>query len=265
MSLNQLSKHFCGSNWGISKTCILKASTASSNVEKRWPLILFFTYGNKKKSFGAKSGLYSGVFKNAVVWELTLSWWRVIRLRRLVFLISWKTTGKQTIVYHSELTVLRYSNGTIGHVQFFSGLYDGWLIKSMFWSFIAKNLQIKRLAVCSSIFYYSKKMDQTICIKFCALNPPIGMIGIWFQCYSHTHMIRHQLWPFVANLDRRWTLSTSPERCPCWLWRLASLLWAEHKLSCGITGLSKTKNMSMTMLGQPGRWKHWSSKENDFR
>ena len=37
---------------------------------------------------------------------------RVIRLRRLVYLISWKTTGKQIVVYHAELIVLRCSSGT---------------------------------------------------------------------------------------------------------------------------------------------------------
>ena len=31
---------------------------------------------------------------------------------RLVFLISWKTTVKQMVVYHSELTVVRCSSGT---------------------------------------------------------------------------------------------------------------------------------------------------------
>ena len=40
-------------------------------------------------------------------------WWRVLRLRRLVFLISWKITGKQMIMYHLELTVLCCSSGTI--------------------------------------------------------------------------------------------------------------------------------------------------------
>ena len=60
MRLNQLWKHFCHSDWGISKTCILNTSITFSGVEKRWRLILFFTYGNKKKSFGAKSGLYGG-------------------------------------------------------------------------------------------------------------------------------------------------------------------------------------------------------------
>ena len=43
---------------------------------------------------------------------------------------------------------------------------------------------------------------------------PFGMIELWFQCHSHTYMIRHQLRPFWGNLDRRWTLSTSPEQCP---------------------------------------------------
>ena len=92
-----------------------------------WLRHRFFRYRKalKNKSFGVKSGLYGGwliksifwVLKNAVVWadvwELALSWWRVIRLRRLVFLISWKTTGKQMVVYHSKLTVQRWSSGTI--------------------------------------------------------------------------------------------------------------------------------------------------------
>ena len=47
------------------------------------------------------------------------------------------------------------------------------------------------------------------------LNAFIGMIGLWFQCHSCTSMIRHKLWPFWAHLDRRWTLSTSPERRHC--------------------------------------------------
>ena len=34
----------------------------------------------------------------------------------------------------------------------------------------------------------------------------------------------------------------------CWLWRLASLLWAEHKLNFGITGLRKAEKVSMMML-----------------
>ena len=35
------------------------------------------------------------------------------------------------------------------------------------------------------------------------LDASIGMIGLWLQCHSHTPMIRHQLWDFWANLNRR--------------------------------------------------------------
>ena len=38
----------------------------------------------------------------------------------------------------------------------------------------------------------------------------IGSIGFWFHAIAS-----HQLWPFCANLDRRWTSSKSAERCPC--------------------------------------------------
>ena len=37
----------------------------------------------------------------------------MIRLRRLVFLISWKTAGKRMGVYHSQITVLRCSSDMI--------------------------------------------------------------------------------------------------------------------------------------------------------
>ena len=47
------------------------------------------------------------------------------------------------------------------------------------------------------------------------LNAFIGMFGLWFQCYGHLPMIRHQLKPFWANLDSHWTSSLYPERCPC--------------------------------------------------
>ena len=53
MRLHQLSKHFCHS-----ETCILNASTASSGMEKRWPLMIFFKYANKKKSFDVLMRLF---------------------------------------------------------------------------------------------------------------------------------------------------------------------------------------------------------------
>ena len=117
-------KHFFQSDWGNSKTCVLNASTASSGVENRCPRNLFLMCGNNKKSLGAKSGLYGGwpissIFhsvRNAFVWvdvwELALSWWRMIRLFFCFFRISPMTSGKQMVVYHSELTVLRFSSTT---------------------------------------------------------------------------------------------------------------------------------------------------------
>ena len=48
----------------------------------------------------------------------------------------------------------------------------------------------------------------------------------------------------------------------CWLWRLVSLLWAEHKFNCSVTGLRKAEKMSMTMLRQQlmktlKQWRKW--------
>ena len=41
---------------------------------------------------------------------------------------------------------------------------------------------------------------------WCAFFASIGLIRLRFECYSHTPMIRQQLWPFWANLSRRWHL-----------------------------------------------------------
>ena len=67
-------KYSCFPYSGISKTCILNVSTASSGVEKYWPLILFLTYGNKKKSFGVKSGLYVGWLIKSILNAQKCSW-----------------------------------------------------------------------------------------------------------------------------------------------------------------------------------------------
>ena len=50
-----MSEQFCHSDWGISKLCILNASTGSWGVEKRRTYVLYFMWRNKKKSFGAKA------------------------------------------------------------------------------------------------------------------------------------------------------------------------------------------------------------------
>ena len=84
-----------------------------------------FDVGKQKKWLGAKSGRKGRypinsmfwVLKYLVVWrdvsEYALSWWRMIRRRLFVFLISPKTSGKQMVMYHSWLTVLRCTNGTV--------------------------------------------------------------------------------------------------------------------------------------------------------
>ena len=81
--------------------------------------------GNKENSMGAKPGLYGGWAINSPfwpvkkapvwldVWEFALSWCTVIRLLLFVFRISAKILGKQIVVYHSKLTVLRCSSGTV--------------------------------------------------------------------------------------------------------------------------------------------------------
>ena len=46
---------------------------------------------------------------------IALSWWTMIRLLLFVYRISPKTLGKQIVVFHSELTVLRCSSGTVAN------------------------------------------------------------------------------------------------------------------------------------------------------
>ena len=44
---------------------------------------------------------------------------------------------------------------------------------------------------------------------------PLAWLGFGSQCHSPTAMIRHQLWPFWANLYGLWTSLISPGQCPC--------------------------------------------------
>ena len=110
----------------------LKASTASSPDWNHWPRRLFLILGNVKKSLGLRSGLYGGwsristfsCFKYSIVWralyELALSWCRMMRRFELDFRSSAMTCGKQTVVYHSALTVLRSSSAIVATWPVFS-------------------------------------------------------------------------------------------------------------------------------------------------
>ena len=119
MRLNQLSKHFCQSNWGYFQNVHSGAINHFFRCRKTLTSnFIFYVRCHVRTIRRMTTKLIFWVLKNAVVladvWELALSWWRVIRLRWLILLISWTTTGKLMVVYHSELTVLRCSSGTIG-------------------------------------------------------------------------------------------------------------------------------------------------------
>ena len=78
-----------------------------------------------KKSLGVRSGLYGEWLIISIFWmfkklfvcyelcELALSLWRMMRRFESFFLISTKTSGKQMLVYHEELTVLQSSKDTV--------------------------------------------------------------------------------------------------------------------------------------------------------
>ena len=56
--------------------------------------------------------------------------------------------------------------------------------------------QIKSLVVfwCAHRFFTIRKVNQRNCIKL--------IIGFWFQCHSHTPIIRHQLQSFLSKSGR---------------------------------------------------------------
>ena len=67
-------------------------------------------------------------------------------------------------------------------------------------SIYVDNIKHFELLVC---FWFWCAFDVLLFEKMAFLYASIGMIGLWFEFHSHTPIIRHQLWPFWANLDRR--------------------------------------------------------------
>ena len=89
----------------------------------------------------------------------------VIRLRRLVFLISWKTTGKQMVVYHSKLTVLRCSSATIATCPVFR-----------------KNRRS---------FAWKCFVREQLLLDLAHLETSIQITAVYFRAYTLKSMIHH--------------------------------------------------------------------------
>jgi len=101
--LNQFSKHFFHSKAVTSEISVRNVSTASGD-SNRSPRILFLKFGNKKKSLGDKSGEYGQWVINSTllldkkstvwrgVWQLALSWWRMMWRFRFVLRNSFMTS-----------------------------------------------------------------------------------------------------------------------------------------------------------------------------
>lgn len=96
----------------------------SSSVEIRWPLSLFFI--NRNDSIPSQHYIVDDslnrcfectkmqLLQSMCESSLALAWWRGNCIPQLSFFLSWKTTGKQMVVYYSKFTVPRYSNGRVG-------------------------------------------------------------------------------------------------------------------------------------------------------
>ena len=64
-----------------------------------------------------------------------------------------------------------------------------------------QNIQISQNLMC---FFF---------LVLALLYTSIAVIGLWFQFFSITHILK--LWTFWAKLDRHWISSTSQDRCSC--------------------------------------------------
>ena len=86
---------------------------------------------------------------------------------------------------------------------------------------------------------------RTILVWYLPYHRFITTIFIW-NCntrFIHNHQPL-QKWIKLIQYKMKWNVQG---HLKCWLWRWTSLLWAEHKFNCAITGLRKAE-MSMTML-----------------
>ena len=105
MRLNQLPTHFSHSDWSMFKT--FWTHQPLLQVSKNVDFSFYFLRTGRKRSHSVPSEDYTTddssnrcfKFSKMQLFEpIALSCWRVIRLRRLVFLTSWETTSKQMVV-----------------------------------------------------------------------------------------------------------------------------------------------------------------------
>ena len=116
---NQFSKHFFYSKAVTSEISVRNVSTAASGDSNRSPCILFLMFGNKKKSLGDKSGEYGQWVINSTLlldkkstvwcamWQLALSWWRMMRRFRFVLRNLFMTSGK--LLYYIPISIYSLS------------------------------------------------------------------------------------------------------------------------------------------------------------
>ena len=98
--------------------------------------------------------------------ELALSWWRMIRRRLFVFLISLKISGKQMVVYHSKLSALHCTNYTVAT-----------------WPVFPK----KQATICFEVF------PARLLLDLVHLETPIQSTVVYFLAHTHRYMILHLL------------------------------------------------------------------------
>ena len=180
----QSSKHFWNAPFGIANSSCFHFSFISTIVAKRFPFVDVFSFGNRTKNAGAKYGEYGG--------------WDIIAVLFLV-----KNSSTSIDVLGGALSWCKIHEWFFHNsARFFKTVF--FFVRTTLWQEFMMHYVVA----------IEENSEQNLHIwpnlaVLALLNASIGMIGLWFQYHSHTHIIRHQLWPFWANLNRRWTSSTS--------------------------------------------------------
>lgn len=103
LHLKEFWNHLLHSDWGTSKTYILKGSMASSRNKKiiEYQIRIIPTADERMTHQIDQNVTCLSRYIEFAFW-----WWRIIRLCWLVFLTFSKTSDKKIIVYHSEVCLV---------------------------------------------------------------------------------------------------------------------------------------------------------------